>query len=101
MYFLECFDGRRSPDRKAKTGYVWSALALGDEADRGYPTDDDPQLLDAVRKMLTHPMNAGVRIVFHTDRVKPVKIKPNDGDIVTAFAEGDLDASLSSDVRLA
>lgn len=95
MYFLEVFDGRLSPDRKVKKDYAWAALSIGEEADRGYPTEDDPQLLDAARKMLTHPLMAGVRIRFRADRVKPVKIKPNDGDIVTEFAEGDLDALVS------
>lgn len=101
MYFLEVLDGSRSPDRRAKKDYAWAVRSLSEAADRGYATEDDPQLIATAQKMLTHPLMAGVRIRFKDDRVKPIKPKPQDGDITAEFAEGDLDAPVSRDVRLA
>jgi hypothetical protein len=95
MFLIECFDGRFSTDRAAvgpKTkdkGWDWAALPLGLEADRGYPMEDDPQLLAALDKLRTHPLMAGLRIRFRDDKVKPIKPKPKDGDVTSTFMEGD------------
>ena len=101
-YFIECFDGRLSPDRaaKIKKGFAWTALSLGIYADRGFPTDDDPQLLDVLDKMRTHPLMTGLRIRFKNPKVKPVKVKPADDTVTDTFLEGtgDLDAFVSEAV---
>lgn len=102
-YFIECFDGRLSPDRAAtvKKGFAWMALPLGTFADRGFATDDDPQLLDVLEKMRTHPLMAGLRIRFKNDKTKPIKVKPANDTVTDTFLEGtgDLESFVSEAVR--